>query len=137
MITNAPQDKPLPVYAQGLNVRDWLHVSDHCVAIDTIIQRGHIGEVYNVGGNNELPNIEVVRTILRELGKPTSLIKYVTDRPGHDLRYAIDASKMRDELGWEPSVVFEEGIRETIAWYCDHEIWWKNILSGEYLKREI
>lgn len=132
MIANAMADKDLPVYGEGLNVRDWLYVEDHCKAIDMIIREGKDGEIYNIGGHNERANIDVVRTILREVGKPESLIKYVKDRAGHDLRYAIDPTKIHDELGWEPETPFDEGIKKTIRWYLDNEEWWKNIISGEY-----
>lgn len=132
MISRALADESLPVYGDGANVRDWLHVADHCKAIDLIVRQGKPGEVYNVGGNNEKSNLEVVRTILRALDKPESLIQYVTDRKGHDRRYAIDASKLERELGWKPEYDFDSGIRETIQWYLDNEDWWKNILSGEY-----
>ncbi|MEW6510890.1 MAG: dTDP-glucose 4,6-dehydratase [Bacteroidota bacterium] len=132
MIANALDGKPLPVYAKGLNVRDWLYVLDHCSAIDAILQRGQTGEVYNVGGNNEWRNIDVVRLLLRLLGKPESLITYVTDRPGHDLRYAMDASKITAEIGWRPSVTFEKGLAATVEWYRSHEPWWRRIISGAY-----
>jgi dTDP-glucose 4,6-dehydratase len=132
MIINALNDKELPVYGDGLNVRDWLHVEDHCQAIDLVLHKGRDGEVYNVGGNNERTNIEIVKTILAQLGKPESLIKYVKDRPGHDRRYAIDATKLREELGWEPKYNFETGIEQTIKWYLENQEWWNNIISGEY-----
>ncbi|MDO4494013.1 MAG: dTDP-glucose 4,6-dehydratase [Clostridia bacterium] len=132
MIINALADKPLPVYGQGLNVRDWLYVEDHCRAIDLILHKGRPGEVYNIGGNNEKRNIDIVKTIVRELGKPESLITFVADRKGHDLRYAIDATKIGTELGWQPETGFDEGIRKTIRWYLDHEDWWRTIISGEY-----
>jgi dTDP-glucose 4,6-dehydratase len=128
MITNALRDKPLPVYGDGLNVRDWLYVGDHCRAIETVLEKGAPGAVYNIGGNNEKRNIDIVRLILAELGKPESLIKYVEDRLGHDRRYAIDASKIRRELGWSPSVDFETGIRGAIGWYLSNEGWWKKLL---------
>ncbi|RPI06708.1 MAG: dTDP-glucose 4,6-dehydratase [Ignavibacteriae bacterium] len=134
MIANALNDKPLPVYGDGMNVRDWLHVKDHCSAIDTVLHRGRIGEVYNIGGNNEKPNIEIVRLILQNLGKPESLIRYVEDRPGHDRRYAIDSSKIQKEFGWQPAYSFESGIAETIKWYVENQQWWKRIISGEYQK---
>ncbi|MFY9197908.1 MAG: dTDP-glucose 4,6-dehydratase [Acutalibacteraceae bacterium] len=133
MITNALANKPLPVYGKGENVRDWLYVTDHCRAIDMILQNGTIGEVYNVGGHNERSNIEVVRTVLKVLGKDDSLINFVTDRPGHDMRYAIDATKMHDELSWQPLVKFDDGIVKTVNWYLENREWWENILSGEYL----
>jgi dTDP-glucose 4,6-dehydratase len=132
MIANALNDKPLPVYGDGLNIRDWLYVEDHCSAIDLVLHKGVNGEVYNVGGNNERTNIQIVRTILSELGKPESLIQYVQDRPGHDRRYGIDATKIRTELGWTPKHHFETGIKETIRWYLEHQDWWKRIRSGEY-----
>ncbi|MEK5250029.1 dTDP-glucose 4,6-dehydratase [Bacillus sp. FSL R9-9530] len=132
MIINALNDKQLPVYGDGLNVRDWLHVEDHCQAIDLVLHKGKNGEVYNVGGNNERTNIEIVKTILKALDKPESLIKYVTDRPGHDRRYAIDATKLREELGWSPKYNFDTGIEQTIKWYLENQDWWENIISGEY-----
>lgn len=132
MIINALNDKQLPVYGDGLNVRDWLHVEDHCQAIDLVLHKGKNGEVYNVGGNNERTNVEIVKTILKALDKPESLIKYVTDRPGHDRRYAIDATKLHEELGWSPKYNFDTGIEQTIKWYLENQDWWKNIISGEY-----
>jgi dTDP-glucose 4,6-dehydratase len=132
MIINAMSDKPLPVYGDGLQVRDWLHVSDHCAAIDLVLHGGHVGEVYNIGGNNEWKNIDIVRSILTHVRKPESLIAYVKDRPGHDRRYAIDASKIAAELGWKPAVAFDEGLRSTIEWYERNEPWWRQIISGEY-----
>ena len=132
MIIHALDDKPLPVYGDGLNVRDWLYVGDHCSAIDLIIRKGRVGEVYNVGGHNERANIDVVKTILKQLGKPESLIEHVTDRKGHDRRYAIDPTKIHDELGWEPTTKFEDGIKLTIKWYLEHRDWWMGIISGEY-----
>lgn len=132
MISRALADEELPVYGKGDNVRDWLHVYDHCVAIDLIIRKGKDGEVYNVGGHNERTNLEVVQTILRTLGKPESLIKFVSDRPGHDMRYAIDPEKLETELGWKPKYNFDTGIQQTIDWYLDNKEWWQNILSGEY-----
>ncbi len=132
MITNCLQDKPLPVYGEGLNVRDWLYVEDHCRAIDLIIRKGKAGEVYNIGGNCEMRNIDIVKLICRELGKPESLITYVEDRKGHDLRYAIDAAKIRNELGWRPETDFTDGMRKTISWYLGNRKWWEDILSGEY-----
>lgn len=133
MITNALENKPLPVYGDGMNVRDWIHVEDHCKAIDLIMHRGREGEVYNIGGNNELPNIEIVKIILKRLNKPESLIKFVEDRPGHDLRYAIDSDKLRDELGWDVMYPFEQGIDLTVRWYVEHQDWWEKIKTGEYL----
>lgn len=132
MIINALSDKPLPVYGDGKNVRDWIHVTDHCAAIDVILHRGNLGEVYHIGGNNEVANIDVVKLILRHLKKSESLISYVKDRPGHDRRYAMDASKLQKELGWQPVYSFEQGLEETIDWYIRHESWWKHIISGEY-----
>lgn len=132
MIANALNNKKLPVYGTGENVRDWLYVEDHCSAIDLIVHNGKIGEVYNIGGHNERTNLEVVKTILRELGKDESLIEYVSDRLGHDRRYAIDPSKMQRELGWAPTTLFDEGIKKTIQWYLDNKDWWERIISGEY-----
>ncbi len=132
MIANALNDKSLPVYGQGLNVRDWLYVEDHCSAIDSIIHKGREGEVYNIGGHNEKTNIDVVRLILRELNKPESLITYVTDRKGHDMRYAIDPTKIHTELGWLPATKFDDGIKYTVRWYLDNKPWWERIISGEY-----
>jgi dTDP-glucose 4,6-dehydratase len=132
MIANALNDKPLPVYGDGLNVRDWLYVEDHCSALDIVLHKGKEGEVYNIGGNNEQANIDIVKLILTELEKPHSLITFVKDRPGHDRRYAIDAAKIKKDLGWEPSHTFEKGIHETIHWYLDNKEWWQRILTGEY-----
>lgn len=132
MIVNALHDRPLPVYGTGENVRDWLYVEDHCRAIDRILRHGRIGEVYNVGGHNEMRNIDIVRLICEKLGKPQSLITYVADRKGHDMRYAIDPEKIHRELGWLPETTFAEGIEKTIAWYLGHRAWWETILSGEY-----
>lgn len=132
MIINALNDKMLPVYGDGKNVRDWLYVEDHCAAIDLILRKGKAGEIYNVGGHNERANIDVVKTILRQLGKPESLIEHVTDRKGHDRRYAIDPTKIHDELGWEPKIRFEDGIKKTVQWYLDNRDWWENIISGDY-----
>jgi len=133
MIARALSDETLPVYGKGENVRDWLYVEDHCVAIDLIMHKGTDGHVYNIGGNNERTNLDVVKTILRELGKPDdSLISFVKDRAGHDLRYGIDPSKTRREFGWEPTTTFEDGIRLTINWYLENRPWWENIISGEY-----
>lgn len=132
MIINALHDKPLPVYGDGLNVRDWLYVEDHCRAIDLILQKGRVGEVYNVGGHNEMKNIDIVKLICKALGKPASLIHHVTDRKGHDRRYAIDPTKIHEELGWLPETKFADGIKKTIQWYLDHEDWWQPIISGEY-----
>lgn len=132
MISNALHDKPLPVYGTGENVRDWLYVEDHCRAIDLIIRKGKPGEVYNVGGHNEMRNIDTVRMICKALGKPESLITFVSDRKGHDMRYAIDPTKIHRELGWLPETKFENGIRKTIQWYLDNRSWWETIISGEY-----
>ena len=134
MISRALADEKLPVYGNGSNVRDWLHVYDHCVAIDLIVRNGKVGEVYNIGGHNERTNLEVVKTILKALGKPESLITYVTDRLGHDRRYAIDPTKLETELGWEPKYTFDTGIPETIDWYLNNREWWEHIISGEYSK---
>ena len=132
MIANCLNDKPLPVYGEGLNVRDWLYVEDHCRAIDLIIHKGKIGEVYNVGGHNEMKNIDIVKLICDYLGKPYSLITHVTDRKGHDMRYAIDPTKIHNELGWLPETKFADGIKKTIDWYLNNRKWWKTIISGEY-----
>lgn len=134
MITNALADKPLPVYGEGLNVRDWLYVEDHCAAIDQIVHSGQIGAVYNIGGHNEMRNIDIVRIILAQLGKSESLITFVRDRKGHDLRYAIDPTFIHKELGWLPTTMFKEGIKKTIQWYLDNRPWWENIVNGEYQK---
>ncbi len=132
MIANALADKKLPVYGTGENVRDWLYVEDHCRAIDLIVRKGREGEVYNVGGHNEHTNLEVVKIILQQLGKPEELIEFVTDRKGHDRRYAIDPTKISNELGWEPETKFSDGIKKTIQWYLDNKDWWQHIISGEY-----
>ena len=132
MIINALHDKSLPVYGKGENVRDWLFVEDHCKAIDLILQSGTVGEVYNIGGHNEMRNIDIVKLICRELDKPESLITYVTDRKGHDMRYAIDPTKIHNELGWLPETKFADGIKKTIRWYLDNEEWWSDIISGDY-----
>lgn len=132
MIRNALGDKPLPVYGDGLQIRDWLHVSDHCAAILTVLKKGLEGEVYNIGGNNEKANLEIVKLILAELGKPESLITHVQDRPGHDRRYAIDNTKITTQLGWKPAYTFERGIRQTIRWYLEHQDWVERVTSGEY-----
>lgn len=132
VISRALADEPVPVYGKGENVRDWLYVEDHCSAIDLVIRQGREGEVYNIGGHNEKTNLEVVKSILSYLGKPESLISYVTDRPGHDMRYAIDPEKIHSELGWLPATKFEDGIKKTIDWYLDNKDWWQNIISGEY-----
>ncbi len=132
MIINALSDKALPVYGKGENIRDWLYVEDHCSAIDLIIRGGRVGEVYNIGGHNERTNLQVVKTILHALNKPESLIRFVTDRPGHDLRYAIDATKIKQELGWVPETTFDTGIQTTIQWYLNNEDWWRDVLHGSY-----
>ena len=133
MISNALENHNLPVYGDGLQVRDWLHVKDHCRAIDAVVHGGRIGEVYNIGGNNEWQNIDIVKRILKELGKPESLIQHVKDRLGHDRRYAIDATKINSELEWLPEYTFEQGLPETIEWYKKNTNWWERIKSGEYL----
>ncbi|MFC2301833.1 dTDP-glucose 4,6-dehydratase [Selenomonas artemidis] len=135
MIIRALRGEKLPVYGDGLNVRDWLHVDDHCAAIDAIVRRGDAGEIYNVGGHNERSNIDVVRTILHLLGKGEELISYVEDRKGHDRRYAIDPAKIGRDLGWQPETSFEDGIRSTIRWYEEHQEWWEDIVSGSYRLR--
>ena len=132
MISRALADESLPVYGKGENVRDWLYVKDHCAAVDLVMREGKVGEVYNIGGHNEKSNLEVVKIILEKLDKPESLITYVTDRPGHDMRYAIDPTKIHNELGWLPETKFEDGIEQTIEWYLNNKEWWENILSGEY-----
>jgi dTDP-glucose 4,6-dehydratase len=132
MILNASEDKPLPVYGDGMNVRDWIHVEDHCDAVARVLDAGRDGEVYNIGGRAEKPNLEIVRAILRELGKPESLIKYVTDRPGHDRRYAIDDTKIEQELGWVRARRLDEGLAETVRWYQEHVDWVRQVRSGEY-----
>ena len=134
MIINALNDKQLPVYGDGLNVRDWLHVNDHCAAIDVVLQNGRIGEVYNIGGNNEWKNIDIVKLILKKVGKPESLISFVKDRLGHDRRYAIEATKIKNELDWSPSYTFEVGIEETVQWYLNNQLWWKRVMTGEYVE---
>jgi dTDP-glucose 4,6-dehydratase len=132
MIINALHDKKLPVYGKGINVRDWLYVEDHCAAIDLIIRKGTVGEVYNIGGHNERTNLEVVKTILKILDKSEDLIEFVTDRKGHDQRYAIDPTKITNELGWTPQTKFDDGIKKTVAWYLENRAWWEKIISGEY-----
>lgn len=132
MIANAMSNKSLPVYGDGMNVRDWIHVTDHCAAVDAVLHHGAIGQVYNIGGNSERANLDLVKLILRHLGKPESLIAFVKDRPGHDRRYAIDSTKIQKELGWKPQYGFEQGLKETIEWYQKHQSWWKRIVSGEY-----
>ena len=132
MISNALEDKKLPVYGDGKNIRDWLHVYDHCQAIDLVLHEGRLGEVYNIGGNNEKQNIEIVKLILNQLGKDESLIEFVTDRLGHDRRYAIDSTKIQNDLGWSPEYAFEVGIKETIQWYLDNQDWTSQVKSGQY-----
>lgn len=134
MINNCLHDKELPVYGDGMQIRDWLHVADHCSAIDAVLHRGEDGEIYNIGGNNEKANIEIVKLIIKALGKSERLIKYVKDRPGHDRRYAIDNDKITTHLGWEPAYTFEQGIQETIEWYVTNTNWINNILSGDYIE---
>ena len=133
IILNAVEEKPLPIYGDGLYVRDWIHVEDHCRALELALLKGKPGEIYNVGADGERPNIEVAREVLRLAGRPESSLKRVTDRPGHDRRYAVDASKIRNELGWEPRIPFAEGLDATIRWYREHEEWWRRIVSGDYL----
>ena len=132
MIINCLKNKPLPVYGKGLNVRDWLYVEDHCKAVDLIIHKGRSGEVYNIGGHNEMSNINIVKLVCKELGKSESLITYVTDRKGHDMRYAIDPAKIQNELGWVPETKFADGIKRIVKWYLEHRDWWEEIVSGEY-----
>jgi dTDP-glucose 4,6-dehydratase len=132
MVVNALHDKPLPVYGDGGNVRDWIHVEDHCAALLVALEKGRAGQVYNIGGNSERRNLEIVQAILALLGKPESLIKFVKDRPGHDRRYAIDATRMRTELGWTPAHTFEQGLKETVRWYVDNPDWWARVMSGAY-----
>lgn len=134
MINNAQAGKQLPVYGDGMQIRDWLHVSDHCAAIATVLEKGKVGEVYNIGGNNEKANIEIVKLIIKTLGKSEELITYVQDRPGHDRRYAIDNTKITTELGWSPAYTFEQGMKETIKWYLENGEWLKNVTSGDYQK---
>jgi len=134
MTINALNNKKLPVYGDGLNVRDWIYVIDHNKAIELVFEKGKIGEVYNIGASQEMKNIEIVKLILNYLGKDESLIEYVKDRPGHDRRYAIDSTKIQNELGWKPQYKFEDAIKETIQWYIDNKSWWENIINGEYLK---
>ena len=132
IISRALADHPLPVYGKGENVRDWLYVEDHCAAIDLVMRKGREGEVYNIGGHNERSNLDVVKTILKQLGKPESLITFVTDRPGHDMRYAIDPTKIHNELGWLPQTDFDTGIKKTVDWYLNNREWWQSIISGDY-----
>jgi len=134
LISNAIEDKELPIYGDGMNVRDWIYVEDHCRALDTVLHHGKEGEVYNIGGRSEKPNLEVVKTVLDQLVKPHSLIRFVKDRPGHDRRYAMDFSKIERELGWKPTFSFEEGVRLTVEWYRTHQDWWRKIKTGEYLE---
>ncbi len=132
MIINSLNGKKLPVYGDGMNIRDWIYVIDHNKAIESVFEKGKIGEVYNIGASTEMPNIEIVKLILKKLGKPEEMIEFVKDRPGHDRRYAIDSSKIKDELGWEPHFSFEEAISKTIEWYIDNKNWWSRIISGDY-----
>jgi dTDP-glucose 4,6-dehydratase len=133
MITNAEENKELPLYGDGMNIRDWIHVRDHCRAVDVVLRKGKPGHVYNIGADAERRNIEIVKGILRRLDKPEALIKYVNDRPGHDRRYAMDASKIQAELGWKCLVDFESGLNETVAWYLEHDMWWTRVKTGAYL----
>jgi dTDP-glucose 4,6-dehydratase len=133
MVLNALEGQPLPIYGDGLYVRDWIHVADHCRALETVLRKGKNGEVYNVGGDSERPNIDVAREVLRLTGRDASLLRRVTDRPGHDRRYAVDASKLKKDLGWEPIVRFQEGLASTVEWYRRNEGWWQRIVSGDYL----
>ncbi|MEW6360125.1 MAG: dTDP-glucose 4,6-dehydratase [Planctomycetota bacterium] len=133
-ISNALEDKPLPLYGDGMNVRDWIYVEDHCRGIEAVVEKGRPGEVYNIGGNNELANVTITREILKQLGKPESLITFVKDRPGHDRRYAIDSTKIQTELGWRPTVSLADGMARTVQWYQDNRAWWQRIKSGEYLE---
>ena len=133
MILNAMEDRPLPIYGDGLYVRDWIHVEDHCRAITAALERGEAGKIYNIGADGERPNIDVAREVLRLTGKPESLLQRVTDRPGHDRRYAVDAGRIRSDLGWAPEIAFAQGLESTIRWYQENESWWKKILSGDYL----
>ena len=132
MIANAVEGKPLPVYGDGMQVRDWIFVSDHCRGVDAVLRRGRAGEVYNIGGSHDVPNLELVRLILKMLGKPESMIKYVKDRPGHDRRYAMDTAKIKSELGWGPQLDFETGLRRTVDWYLANRAWWERVRSGAY-----
>ena len=136
MIVNALSNQSLPVYGSGENIRDWLYVDDHCKAVDVIIHQGNAGQIYNIGGQNEMRNIDIVKKICRMLDKPEKLITHVADRKGHDLRYAVDATRIRTELGWFPETTFAEGMKRTVAWYLDNRTWWQAILSGEYKKQE-
>jgi dTDP-glucose 4,6-dehydratase len=133
MISNAIEDRELPIYGDGMHIRDWIYVDDHCRALDAVLHHGKEGEIYNIGGRSERPNLAVAQTILDRLGKPPSLIRFITDRLGHDRRYAIDFSKIESKLGWRPSVSFEEGISRTVGWYLAHQEWWRKIKTGEYL----
>jgi len=132
LITNAIEDKPLPIYGDGLNIRDWIQVQDHCRALEVILEKGRVGEIYNIGGEGERTNLEITETVLSILGKPKSLIRFVTDRPGHDRRYAINYSKLKTNLGWSPSYQLQEGLTQTVRWYIEHEQWWRRIKSGAY-----
>jgi dTDP-glucose 4,6-dehydratase len=132
LITNALEDKPLPIYGDGLNVRDWIHVQDHCRALQVVLERGREGEIYNIGGDGERTNLEITEMVLTVLGKPKSLIRFVTDRPGHDRRYAIDFSKIKRDLGWSPVYALPEGLEETVRWYMERQEWWRGVKSGAY-----
>ena len=134
VITNALEGRELPIYGDGLNIRDWIYVDDHSRALDLVLHRGREGEIYNIGGRSEQTNLEIVKLIVKELGKPESLITFVRDRPGHDRRYAIDPGKLREELGWEPQTSFQEGLQKTVRWYLDNRGWWEKVKSGEYLE---
>ncbi len=133
-ITNALEDKSIPIYGDGLNVRDWIYVEDHCRALDLVTQQGKTGEIYNIGGNNEKTNLELIHMLLDIMGKPESLVTFVADRPGHDRRYALDTTKIRQEISWEPGISFEEGLKNTIEWYIEHQPWWRQIKSGDYIQ---
>ena len=134
MFANAMEDKPIPVYGDGMQVRDWIYVMDHSSAVDAVLRRGKAGEIYNIGGNHDVPNLQIVRTVLQILGKPESLIRHVADRPGHDRRYAMDGAKIRETLGWQPQHTFENALRETLAWYRDHSAWLARVRSGDYTR---
>jgi dTDP-glucose 4,6-dehydratase len=132
MISNAVEGKPLPVYGDGMHVRDWIFVLDHCSAIDMVLRKAESGSIYNVGGNHDVPNIDIVRKVLEIVGKPESLITYVKDRPGHDRRYAMDSSRIQKDLGWEPGHTFDEALEATVKWYLDNRQWWESVKSGKY-----
>ena len=133
-VTNALFDQPLPIYGDGLHVRDWIFVQDHCKALDLLLHQGSPGRIYNIAGGNERTNLDITRMILEKLGKPQTLLKHVKDRPGHDRRYALDCSRIKDELGWEPETSLEQGISRTVEWYVANQPWWQKIKSGEYLE---